>query len=549
MRKRIFHITIQLKKFSVLMGALLLLTSRGIFAQSHSLIINNGASFKGNGKIVVKDSIKSNSNVVGLKITGTVILNGGAQSLVVNAGGGSLMFDVLSIRGNGEKQITGTIAVVESLNIHNGVTLTVEDDTLRIGRLSQNNGGVTGNERTVIEYMQSDGTEQTMMAGTFKGKIRILGNSRKRLGGPLTVDSIDHSGWGITLNHHLTVNGKAQLDSIVNIASGTLVQFASDSSIVNWIGNIESGAQLRATNAALTIHSVVANSGIIKGGTRQLTFVNSLLLNGGTIEAGSGDVTFNSGVTLGGTALITSSNATDSLAFKAGVSFTSSAAQVQLNGTGVASFTVTPQIQTASNVNLSEESLVYYSGGNQSVLALQYGSLALVNSGTKQFESGEIRIRGSLLKDSQTTVDATTNNTTINYNGAGAQKITPLRYANLMISGDRGNQPITLLSHDTIKVSGVFTVSASNYTVVNTNSTFEYNGFTQQVVTPFAYNNLVLSGAGEKVIAANQTTTGTVEQKEGTSVTVLSNVSWSIEGSLIAHQGFVNNGTITLGGE
>lgn len=533
---RIFQITI-----------LFTACSFNALSQSRSLIIHNGATFNGNGIIVVKDSIKNNNSATELRITGSVILNGGDQTLVVNAGGGTLKFDVLSVRGSGEKRVVGTIAVAESLNVLAGVTFNIADDTVRIERSSKNSGTLTTNAQTVVEYIRDDGNQQTIMSGVLQGKVRLQGNSRKVLSGALTVDSLEHTGWGVTLNHPLTLNGKASFDSILTITSGTTLTFTNDSSTINRIGAIEENASLVATNAAVTIGSLGSHTGTIQGGSRRLTFLNPVTLTNGTITAGSGDVVFNSSVTAGGTALIQANQASDSLVFNGTLTFTSANAAVQLNGTGVASFVVTPQIVSPSNFVLSDASTVYYNGGSQLVLALNYGSLGLTSTGTKQFASGEIGIRRALIVQPGVTVDALTNFTTVNYNGSGAQTIAALRYANLTISNDRAGETVQLPASDTIKVAGTFTVSATNYGVDATGSVFEYNGDNLQTVTPFSYNNLVLSGAGEKVVAASQTVNGTIEQKQGTPVTVNSGVDLIVGGNVIAHNGFVNNGTITIG--
>lgn len=529
--------------------AMLWVVLTGAFAQNHSLIINNGATFLGNGRIVVKDSIVNNNSSLSLNIRGTVVLNGGAQTLVVSAAGGSLSFDTLSVRGNGEKRVVGTIAVAESLNILSGALFNIYDDTLRIGRFAENAGTLLTNENTVIEYLPLDGVEQTVLGGTYRGKIRLAGNARKRLGSVLTVDSLEQTGGALRVNHNLTVNGRASIDSILTITNGATLTFNADSSTVERIVAIEAGTQLVATNAALTIRELESHAGIITGGTRRVTFVNPVTVNAGSIVAGSGDVEFRNAVTLGGTATVVSNNASDSLAFLAGVTFGSPTAVIQLNGSGVASFVITPTIVAPTNFSLAENSTVYYSGTDQTVLALQYGTLGFTGSGTKTFAAGEIGIRNTILTVATVVVDAETNAATVNYNGTGAQTIAPLRYRNLMLTNDHGNQAITLPSGDTITVSGTFTNTATNYTVVNSGSVFEYNGASQQILTPFPYFDVVLSGTGEKVIAATQTTYGSVEQKAGTPVTVANGVDWTVEGSLVAGEGFVNNGTIILGSE
>lgn len=549
MKKALKHIAVQFGvKFFILVAVCFIVTATAV-AQNHTLIIRNGASFSGTGKIIVKDSIKNYNPSLALNIHGTVVLSGDAQTLEINAGGGSLLFDTLSVRGNGEKRVLGTIAVAESLNVLAGANFDISSDTLRIGRIVESTGSFTTNENTVIEYLPNAGAEQTILGGVFKGKIRLAGIARKRLASDLTIDSLEHSGSGLTANHNLTVNGKAAIDTLLNVTSGSTIALNSDSSTIQRVANIEASAQIKSTNAALTINNIDGMAGTITGGTRQLTFVNPVTVNSGSIVAGSGDVDFRSAVTLGGAATIISGNAADSISFNSNLTFTSTTSSLQLTGSGIASLAVTPSIQTNSNLSLSENSTLYYSGADQTVLSLQYGTLGLVNSGIKQFASGEIGIRNTIVLGSGVRVDAQTNASIVNYNGTGSQIIAPLNYANLTLSNNHNNQLITLGTQDTIKVSGTFINTATNYTVENTQSVFEYTGSLQQTITPFSYYNLVLSGIGAKIVAATQTTYGDVEQKDGTPVTVNSDVDWTIEGSLIAGQGFVNNGNITIGSE
>jgi hypothetical protein len=187
--------------------ALTLSNSALTLGQNHKLIIQNGATFAGAGTIVVKDSIK-NANSAPINITGKVVLSGAAQAIVAGATNGSLQFDTLSVRGSGVKTVVGTVVVAESLNVLSGVTLNIAGDTLRIGNLIASNGTLAANTNTVMEYNRNSGSTQTILGGTFQGKTRLLGSSRKNLSGPITVDSLEHSGWGLTVNQNLTVNGK-----------------------------------------------------------------------------------------------------------------------------------------------------------------------------------------------------------------------------------------------------------------------------------------------------------------------------------------------------
>ncbi len=106
---------------------------------------------------------------------------------------------------------------------------------------------------------------------------------------------------------------------------------------------------------------------------------------------------------------------------------------------------------------------------------------------------------------------------------------------------------MTLENGGTIRVSNVFTNSATNAAFVNTNNTFEYNGV-NQTITPFTYYHLTLSGTGTKTVNANQQADGNVTQQSGTALQVTGAVTnWQILGNLETQPAFTNDGVINIG--
>jgi len=95
-------------------------------------------------------------------------------------------------------------------------------------------------------------------------------------------------------------------------------------------------------------------------------------------------------------------------------------------------------------------------------------------------------------------------NLTVNYIGAGAQTVDAQNYGNLTISTN-GTRTVTFVNGGTIRVSGVFTPTATTTTYVVTGNTFEYNGSGAQTITAFTYNNLIISNAGAKTVLAGTT--------------------------------------------
>jgi hypothetical protein len=90
---------------------------------------------------------------------------------------------------------------------------------------------------------------------------------------------------------------------------------------------------------------------------------------------------------------------------------------------------------------------------------------------------------------------------TIEYYGLGAQTISPMAYANLIIASNRSGATVTF-SSGTIKVSESFTAPASNLTYNTADNTVEFNGGAQ-IIPVLPYNNLTASGTASKTIAGN----------------------------------------------
>ncbi|GEO05980.1 hypothetical protein AAE02nite_36440 [Adhaeribacter aerolatus] len=96
----------------------------------------------------------------------------------------------------------------------------------------------------------------------------------------------------------------------------------------------------------------------------------------------------------------------------------------------------------------------------------------------------------------------------IEYYGLGVQTISPIKYANLTISGNRNGNTITL-GAGTIKVSEAFTNPALNLSYAATDNTVEFNGGAQ-IIPVLPYNSLTASGSAGKSLAGNIQVNGNV---------------------------------------
>lgn len=140
--------------------------------------------------------------------------------------------------------------------------------------------------------------------------------------------------------------------------------------------------------------------------------------------------------------------------------------------------------------------ITYDGSGAQNVAAIDYNNIEFATSGTKQFATGTTNIAGSFTLSGTAAADATTNSTTIDFDGTGAQSIAGINYDNLSITGVRSGTPAITLASGTVGVKSALTVSPTGaVTYVTTDNTVDYNGALAQTVTAFNYNNLTISNA------------------------------------------------------
>lgn len=140
--------------------------------------------------------------------------------------------------------------------------------------------------------------------------------------------------------------------------------------------------------------------------------------------------------------------------------------------------------------------ITYNGAGAQNVAAIDYQGIELATSGTKTFGSGTTKIAGSFTLSGTPAADATTNPTTLEFDGSGAQTLAAINYDNLSITGTRASTPAITLATGSIGVKSAFTVSPSGaVTYVTTGNTVDYNGTLAQTITAFNYNDLTISAA------------------------------------------------------
>ena len=156
---------------------------------------------------------------------------------------------------------------------------------------------------------------------------------------------------------------------------------------------------------------------------------------------------------------------------------------------------------------------VIYDGTTQNIKVLPYYNLQISGAGTKTL-TGDMTISNVLTLSSPATLDlgATSltlagnpnpfvstgtlipSSSTVNYTSSSDVEIAAVDYYNLDCSG--GNRTLPPLG--TVGIAGVFTPGLGAYTI--TDSLVDFNGSSAQTIPAFTYNDVLISGAGEKLI-------------------------------------------------
>lgn len=398
----------------------------------------------------------------------------------------------LSLSGSGIKSFSsGAPQVTNVLTVDNGVELNYGNRTLEL----------TGAGSPLVVNGTISGTT---------GTISFSGLSAQQIP-PLTYRNLACSGGAKTIN-------------------------TGDNLIIELSWDINSGTTLTGTASAVVSNDITGNGNITMG-SGTLTLGRSYT-NTGTFAANTSTFSYNDNtnnqdiattinyynLSLSGGATKRITNATISVANNWDIGN-----QASLIGTG--GVDVGGNIGGVGNISIVNGTIslggswsnsgtfdagtgtVVYDGSTQDVVVLPYYNLQISAAGTKTM-TGDMTVSNILTLNSPATLDLSSttltlptnpnpfvstgtvlpSSSTVNYTSLSVVEIAAVDYFNLDCSG--GDRTLPALA--TVGIAGVFTPGAGTYTI--TDSTVNFNGDASQTIPSFTYDDVLISGVGEKLI-------------------------------------------------
>ncbi len=333
-------------------------------------------------------------------------------------------------------------------------------------------------------------------------------------GVPTSTDDVNLSG-AVTVDidtdaeaNSMTVNNGGL---VVNILSGQSLTLSGNLSLTG--GTFNTAADFPTVTGTTNISGGTVGFTVSSGNQNvpALSYNNLTFSGGGTRTLASGTTQIGAAFTVSGPTVDATTNSTivdfngssqtvPALSYY-NLTFSGTGTKSLASGTTGIANTLTVGGLVTVDATTNSTTLNYNGSGAQTVRAIIYHHLTLSNSGTKTFASGTTEIRGNFTV-SGATADATTNSTTITFNGSGAQDVAAASYYNLTFD----NSGTKTFVSGTSSISNVFTVTGSAAANATTNSTtIQYNGSSSQNVAQIDYHHLTLTTDGVKTFAAGTT--------------------------------------------
>lgn len=452
------------------------------------MTINNGSDYYAGANIISG--------------AGSFILTAGGTLGIGNAGG------IAASGATGNVQTTTRTFNTGSNYIYNGTVSQVTGTGLpaTVNALTINNTGGAGTNIITLGANVAVTTDLTITDGVFN--LGSFTANRATAGGTLTVADLGTLiiGGTNTLPANYSIHSIG-LASTIEYAGTTTTVAALNSSQA--YGNlIISGSGVTTTNNFSVSAVMTVTGSLIASGTSTVTMnaAGSSIANSGTLSfvnltisaTPTAQTQYNTGFTVSGA--LTVSGATN---------FSPTAGIITLSGvTG----SISNAVGTLAFNNVTMSGTTISSTGNFSAAGtmLVTGTFApaatsVISGAGTLSGTGTVQVTRIVATPSfagqYTIANKSLAGLVVNYNGAGNQTVNAANYGSLIITTN-GTRVVTFENGGTVGVSSVFTPTVTTTTYIVTGNTFDYNGSGAQTIAPFTYNNLVISNAGIKTIAA-----------------------------------------------
>lgn len=485
-------------------------TNATFLGSTNNPATNLGGNFSNSGTFTSGTGLFTMNGTSNQSITGTAVFTGGLT--INNTGGGGSNTVTLNnnITTTGNLTVTAGIFDLGTFTANRtagGGTMSIANGArLRIGGTNSLPTNYTTHTIGATSTVEYDGTTNTVTApngGVAYGNLEINAT------GAVTSASFPVAGI-------LTVGGSGSLVA----SAGTITMNNAASSIVNSGTLSFRGLTIAATptlqsqyNASYNVATVFTINPSVTfeptGGTITMNNAASSIVNNGTLSF--------SGLTISVTPTAQSQyNASYSIAgaltISGAINFSPSGGTITMSG-------ATGSISNASGTlafnNLNITGTTISSTGNFSVVGTMDVTSTFAPAATSVISgagtltgAGTVQVTRVIATPSfgaqYTIATKTLTNLTVNYIGAGAQTVNAENYGTLVISTN-GTRTVTFVNGGTIRVSNVFTPTATTTSYVVIGNTFEYNGSGAQTISAFTYNILIISNAGDKTILAGTT--------------------------------------------
>ena len=211
------------------------------------------------------------------------------------------------------------------------------------------------------------------------------------------------------------------------------------------------------------------------------------------------------------------------------------AGTLQGNGT----YEVSSSLTNSGTFTIGTSTVDFNGSGAESIPAMNFYNLTSSSTGTRTLPNGgTVGVAGTFTPG---TNSFTVTNSTVDFNGGGAQTIPAFNFHHLT-SSSSGTR--TLASSGTIGVAGTFTKGTNSYTV--TGSTIDYNASSAQTITSFTYNHLTLtaSSSATKTLGGAVTVNGDLTVNANN---ILDDAGYQITGNASGTLSLAAGTTLTLG--